>query len=215
MTEFPHLTTVDGWLSETAARATDYLLQYQTARGLYGDVLEIGVYHGRYFIVLANRTVELERAYAIDIFGSGEPVIAGSAHGDREVFEANVKKYAPQCDLIVMESDSSLLPQEFLDRLYHQCRFVSVDGSHDEESVVNDLFVAEKLLAPGGLVALDDWRPEGNDQWPEVISGEVRYQADGGVLQHVGSIPNKLLLCNDPLWVRDYQKVLRDFATEE
>ena len=51
-------------------------------------------------------------------------------------------------------------------------RFVSVDGSHDADTVLSDLHLAERMLVKGGVVALDDWNDTG--QWP------------GGPLLHLG-----------------------------
>jgi hypothetical protein len=64
-------------------------------------------------------------------------------------------------------------------------------------------------------VALDDWRPGGHLTWPGVMDGEIAYQSSGGTLMHIGTIPNKLLLTNDPFWMEDYRRVLRTYTEEE
>jgi len=219
--EMPHLAEIDGWLEAPTARITTYLMTYQTSRHLIGDVMEIGVYEGKYFFVLCHalRMYGGERAVAIDIFQSQRPLIE-SAWGVREVFEKNLKKYAPQCEVIVMESSSrDLSPEMIRGRMMtseaQPFRFISIDGGHDEETVVNDLRLAEALLMPGGIVALDDWRPGGHPTWPGVIAGEVAYQIGGGTLVHIGSIPNKLLLTTSGHWAESYQQVLRDYTAPD
>lgn len=216
-----HLEEVDGWLSPVAARATDLLLRYQTARELTGDLMEIGVYAGRYFLVLAQAAQSLERLLAVDIFESQDPKIP-SEQGNRAVFEANLEKYAPWKNIHIMESDSTRLSQhdirmELQTTELQPLRFVSIDGCHDEETVWLDLDLVAPLLMTGGVVALDDWSAEGNQQWPGVAAGEAKFQTltRGEVLHHIGTIPNKLLLTNDLFWKVEYQRILRDFAQRE
>ena len=119
-----------------------------------------------------------------------------------------------------MESDSTtLFPEDVCAAIGqpvgHLFRFISIDGGHDEATVLSDLILAEDLLATGGIIALDDWAPHGNKQWPEVADAEVKFQVlNEDRLFHIGAIPNKLLLTNSSLWVMEYQKVLRDIARE-
>ena len=40
-------------------------------------------------------------------------------------------------------------------------KFLLVDGAHDEESVTEDLHAFFPSVLPGGLIALDDARPDG------------------------------------------------------
>ena len=209
-----HLDAVDGWLDPLAARVTDYLLRYQSARGLVGDVCEIGVYHGRYFLVLLGALVADERGVALDLFGAQPPTIGGSAEGDLAIFESNLRHWAPDRRVVTLQADSRNVTPESLGEV-RPFRFISVDGSHDHDTVVSDLALAADTIMPGGLVALDDWRPEGNPQWPEVIDGEVTFQmAHPDTLLHVGAIPNKLLLPTNRHWAEDYQKILRDYTEE-
>lgn len=206
-----HLDSVDGWLDPLAAKVTDYLMRYQSGRGLVGDVLEIGVYHGKYFLVLLGALTGEERGLAVDLFGSEAPAIAGSAEGDLAKFNENLRHWAPERRVITLQMDSRHVTPYMLGEK-EPFRFISVDGSHDHDTVLSDLALASATLHPGGVVALDDWRPEGNPQWPEVIDAEVTFQTrHPGRLLHIGSIPNKLLLSNDLMWVADYRKVLKDF----
>lgn len=212
---------VEGWLMPVAARATELLLSYQTARNLTGDLLEIGVYEGKYFLVMAKAAQTLERLVAIDIFESQEPKIE-SVQGKRAHFESVMEKYAPNKEVIIMESDSTRLSQHDI-RMALQTtevkpfRFISIDGSHHADDVFLDLDLVAQLLMTGGIIALDDWSLLPTASWPGVLEGELRYQhsTKGEALLHIGVIPNKLLLTNDPFWVREYQAILRDFAKKE
>jgi hypothetical protein len=196
-------------------------MQFQRARGLSGDLLEIGVYHGRYFIPLMQELGPREIAVAIDVFqswfGDTDPLL-----GDYSVFTKNLRRYAPDVRRYVLETDSlTLTANQILvntgdDADPHPFRFISIDGAHDYEHALHDLLLAHAMLATGGIVALDDWAPEGNEQWPEVARAEVAFQAlQPGSLLHIGSIPNKLLLTNDAFWMREYQTILRDWRDSD
>ena len=93
-------------------------------------------------------------------------------------------------------------------------RFVSVDGSHDADTVLSDLHLAERMLVKGGVVALDDWNDTG--QWPGVKEGWDRYYTWAEErrreprLRAVWMMENKLILCNDPTWTSDYRQILLD-----
>lgn len=207
---------VEGWLDSRSANITRFLTSYQHGRDLVGDVMEIGVYAGKYFLRLLDGLSDLEQAVAIDIFDSQEPRIP-SVQGKREVFEATLRKYAPHHKVIIMESDSTFLePGDVRNAMLqtdNEFRLISIDGSHEAGDVEHDLRLAAELLMPGGIIALDDWTPEGNKQWPGVAEGEVAFQVyNPGVLVHIGAIPNKLLLTTSTRWAADYQDVLRDFG---
>lgn len=60
---------------------------------------------------------------------------------------------------------------------------VVVDGDHSEEGVYADLGWVETVVAPGGLVVMDDF---GDGMWPGVERATRRYLADGGRLQLLG-----------------------------
>lgn len=211
-----HLGRVEGWLEHGAARGTDFLMRYQTARDLFGDVLEIGVYRGAYFLVLAWALAPHERAVAIDIFEEGEPVIP-SAQGALEPFMDALRQWGPPVPHTVIQADSTTLKvSDVLLAMQttglQPFRWISIDGSHDAASCCSDLKLAQALLMDGGVVALDDWRAEGNPTWPGVIDGEILYQAETlRPLVHVGTLPNKLLLTTSEAWAREYRQVLRDW----
>ncbi len=181
--------TVEGWLSPTTATMIATLLLAQTAQGVAGDVCEIGVHHGRLFLILANAIASGETAVAVDVFGDQEKNVDRSGLGNRAVFEANAARYAPGARIdIVQESSLDLQTAGFLQRRF---RFVSIDGGHTAAATCNDLWIAEKTLTGQGIAALDDIL---SAHWTGVITGLVRYLAEGGTLQPFALVPNKLFL---------------------
>lgn len=222
---YPHLGTTEGWLYDETAQATEDLLTYQRSRSLVGDILEIGVFLGRYFIILAKNLAPEESIIGVDIFDSTPPRIPGSAHIDRDKCILNLKRYLPELwgtgQLVILEEDSrDFAHSDYASTVAGTFRFISIDGSHDDVTVYSDLRLAHNLLLKGGLVALDDWNDEQPPQWPGVKTGWEMYDHWATERQReprlriVAELPNKLLLCNDGVWASDYRQLLADRGTE-
>ena len=160
------IAAVEGWLSPTTAAMLAHVLVRQVQQGVAGDVCEIGVHHGKLFIVLANATVAGEASVAVDVFDQQEKNIDRSGRGDRAVFEGHVAAYAPGAALQVIQGSSlDLHTPEFLAKRF---RFVSIDGGHTAAAAENDLWLAQHTLVDGGIVALDDIL---SAHWTGVLTG--------------------------------------------
>jgi hypothetical protein len=194
---------VEGWLSPTTASMIAEILLGQTESDVGGDVCEIGVHHGRLFLILANAAAAGETAVAVDVFGDQEKNVDQSGRGDRAVFERNVALYAPAARVeILQESSLDLHCPSFLERRF---RFMSIDGGHTAEATANDLWLAERTLAGKGVAALDDIL---SSMWTGVITGLMRYQAEGGALVPWALVPNKVFLARRDA-VQHWQDFLR------
>ena len=53
-------------------------------------------------------------------------------------------------------------------------KFLSIDAGHTPENVINDLSQAQRVLRPGGIIALDDYL---NPYWEGVTDGFYRFMA--------------------------------------
>jgi hypothetical protein len=200
---------IEGWLDDTAARVTARLLERQVALRLSGNVLEIGVHHGRYFLVLATGLTADESAVAIDVFDDQDLNISGSGRGNWLSFVSNLRRFAPHVRIQIVKADSTQLNGDFVHK-HVGVRFFSIDGGHDRATACSDLWLADKTVREGAVVALDDiYRPD----WSGVTAGLARYFDEGGRLVPFAFIPNKLLLTTDVGWAERYRAMLReDFA---
>lgn len=198
---------VEGWLTDTSARVILELGRWQAQQGISGGVGEIGVHHGRLFLLLDLLRREHERAFAIDIFGEQHLNVDGSGLGDKEVFLDNVRRVVGGIDhLTVIERSSTEVTAEEITEAVGPVRLFSVDGGHTAEITLSDLRLAERSLAPDGLVVLDDVF---NESWPGVLTGFSRHLADPDAeLVPFAISPNKVLLTNRDV-ADDYRAVLR------
>jgi Methyltransferase domain len=200
---------VDGWLDDTAAAIIHRMLRYQVKTKVHGHTLEIGVHHGRLFLLLATGTDRTERAVAIDIFDDQHLNESLSGRGDRVQLERNICRYAPEANTEILKADSMDLGEEFV-TAHSGMRFISIDGGHTRDITCNDLQLAERLLVRGGIVALDDIY---SCYWSGVTAGVHKYYLGGGRLIPFALIPNKVLFALDHYYSRDYSALLKlEFA---
>ncbi|WP_246742936.1 class I SAM-dependent methyltransferase [Rhodomicrobium vannielii] len=196
---------VEGWLDPFSARYIAELIFLLRESGRFGPCAEIGVHHGRLFILLHLASEDL--SVAIDVFGNQHLNTDRSGRGDKKKFLENLVRWGgdPSRVAILQKSSLEIAPEEILS-LAGPISVFSVDGGHTAECALNDLKLAEATLRPGGVVVLDDFF---NEVWPEVCVGAVQYFISGGRLKPFAVTPNKILLC-DPDYNAFYRTTLRD-----
>ena len=152
------------------------LSQYQSEHDISGSVGEIGVHHGKFFIGLHNLKDEGKRSLAIDVFDLQHLNIDGSGHGNKKAFLENVAQHAQDPDDVdILMADSISVSDDDIQRIHNdfgRFKLFSVDGGHTAVHTANDLAIAEKLLANGGVLILDDLF---NMNWPGVHEGTARF----------------------------------------
>jgi predicted O-methyltransferase YrrM len=144
--------TVPGMSSRFAAAICCGLMRVQSEMGVTGPVAEIGPFEGRFFIAIAHALAPGETALGIDLFDWPNPEVI-----DR--FEANCAKHGLASDRrITWKADSrSMAPAELLAKLGgRRPRFVHIDGEHSRAALTKDLELATAVLAPAGVIVLDD-----------------------------------------------------------
>jgi hypothetical protein len=186
---------VGGFCKNYVAKALDLIEQSPyNKKGL--GVAEIGVHAGRLYILL-NRTVrdKTHKSYAIDLFESGQSRNSdNSGDGKKFVFISNLLKYDIFLgeNTVIIEGDSTDSALELESKIAPgSLKYVSVDGGHLPENVVNDLKLAEKWIDSEGIVILDDIMHEG---WIGVIQGALKYLENSPTLQPFAIGYNKLWL---------------------
>ena len=181
------LERINGWLAPEAAQFTVYLIK----SGLKGNVVELGVFHGRYLALLYQATAEQQsRFLGIDAF-----IGSADVEASQRFIKSNILEVCGDCDrLELLCADTmSLKRQDVLALLPEPITFISVDAGHEADNLLNDITLAAELITPGGLIAVDD---AFNHTTPGAIEGTCRYfeQRNNGKLAPFAHCYNKLFL---------------------
>lgn len=175
-----------------------------------GGVLEIGVHHGKFYLMLNQLTNQHDRSFAVDVFDAQHLNIDHSGHGSLEIFMTNLITFdahkGKNTKIICGDStDSSLRLRERIG--YGSLRFISIDGGHTAEHTINDLNISNDLIKNEGIVILDDFL---NGHWLGVAEGIGRFLATKPTLVPFATGFNKLFLCKLS-YHGYYYKLMNDF----
>lgn len=158
--EFPHGAA--GWLTETEGRELGRL-----AAGK--NVLEIGSYCGRSTVCLARTA---RSVYAVDTFDGRGTALPGDT---LPTFRETMKRHCVDDKVFVLKGESA----DILPSLPPVFDLIFIDGSHDYESVSQDIELASRKLKPGGVLVFHDYRRPDD---PGVTEAATELLADGGEL---------------------------------
>lgn len=162
---------VEGWLSSYTLPLVYFIDQFQQINKVRGGVVEIGVYHGRFFIALCLLLRKGEKALAIDVFEEQEFNLDGAGVGDYGIFFANLQRELGELiNIQICKFDSLKLDSR---TIIHgldggRSRLFSIDGCHTAKHTENDLLLASESIVSGGIIILDDFE---NNAWPGVQEG--------------------------------------------
>ena len=202
---------VDGWLSSDAATTICALSQRQRELDLLGGVAEIGIHHGKLFILLYLLSRAPETAVAIDVFQDQHLNVDSSGRGDLQIFRSNIERHADSTRLVIHKGTSLAVTGSDVVRLAGgKIRLFSVDGGHTEEITENDLTVADEALDDGGIIVVDDVF---NDLFPGVTNGLHRFFARKPNLVPFAVGANKTYLCR-PSYADLFKKAASGAAME-
>jgi|GEM_PF-1748628 len=170
---------IEGWFQFDAALLFMAYCELLRERGIAGSVLEIGVHHGLSSIAVAALRGPGARMYAVDLFEKLQDWnVSASGSGNRTIFMKNMARFYPDTSFlrVIARPSSSLDTNDFEPGLM----FCHVDGGHSRQETYSDLRLCASLLAPGGLIALDDYF---NPSYPGVSEGAIQYR-----LKHPGTL---------------------------
>lgn len=196
----PAIEATRGWFSRESAALWDCLLHRQRGADVRGPLMEIGVWHGRAAILLAaharQQGDESDSVVLVDI----NPKAAAIAQAMRRAFGDG-----PLPPVHLLQEDSHDLPHRPAARAHaHRLRWIHIDGEHSAAAATADLDTAHLLLAPNGVVVLDDIL---HPWYPQLTAALFRYLTD-----HPGRFSlfmlgfGKAYLCRHRLgaWYRSY-----------
>ena len=171
--------TVPGMSSRFAAAICCGLMRMQTEMGVAGPVVEIGPFEGRFFIALAHALAQGETALGIDLFDWPNPEVI-----DR--FEANcaqARRAGRQAHRLEGRQPHHAPRRAAGPARRPPPRFVHIDGEHSRAALTRDLELATAVLAPEGVIVLDDMLHPG---YPTLMVA---------VHEYLGRHPEMCVLC--------------------
>jgi hypothetical protein len=200
-------TSVSGWLSRESAEVICHLAVSQVESGLRGGVGEIGIHHGKLFLLLYLSLQDGERAFALDVFEEQQLNVDASGLGDRAIFLRNLAKVGGiESRVSIFATDSCSVTADSLLSASGELRMMSIDGGHTEDITHNDMCLAEELLQNDGILILDD---AFNERWPAVAAGAYRFLLEPGrSLRPFAISPNKTYFCKSPDAAARYRSTL-------
>jgi hypothetical protein len=162
---------ITGFLHPIDAMAIAGLGAWQGAAGITGSIMEIGVFYGRSFALMAKfLDPSKEVAIACDLFD-----IDGITNDDSlqlRSFKSLLKhERIHESSVRIIKGDSSKLKPKELLNMAGPIRFLSIDGSHEEHHVSGDAELALRILSGDGFIFFDDFF---NHQYPGVTMAIMR-----------------------------------------
>ena len=202
---------VAGMSSRLAAAITCGLLRIQTEAGVTGPVAEIGTFEGRFFIAMAHALGAGEIALGIDLFDWPNPQVL-----DR--FHANCARHGvPEAKRVTWKADSrALTAKELLAKTgRRRVRLFHIDGEHSRHALTRDLGLATTVLAPEGLIVLDDMLHPGYPTLMVAVQQYLEAHPDMCVLCVIDRetivAATKFVLCRKEWFKRYEERLLVDF----
>lgn len=206
---------VEGWVCEPLFAVTELLCASNISQG--GGVCEIGIHHGKFFLLLNQVTDARDRSFAIDLFDDQSLNVDKSGAGSLEIFKRHLETYdvhqGRNTTIIQADSTDSRAIGEIIQQIGRgSIRFFSIDGGHTVRHTINDLQLANVLMRNDGVVFLDDIL---SPHWLGVLEGAFKYLLQEPTLVPFAIGLNKMLLCKHSFYDRYFQ-LFRDspFATK-
>jgi len=199
------LDQIEGWMLPDAADLMKRIASHDVSPG----VLELGVFKGKLLAVAA--ALFAGPVVGVDAMWNGlnNPLESADIEDVKKLIRNNVAKLAPGVNIEIVVSDTTLLtPNDISPLSANGFGFISVDAGHDPDPVVHDLGLATELLAPGGVIFLDDGF---NSACPGVGEGMFRFLSEDRRLKAFATGYNKTLFTDSEshsLWLsRAYEWV--------
>ena len=167
---------VEGWLGDRMWQIINVIGTILDVNDVRGNIAEFGVHHGRFLFLLNVLRHDDEICFAIDVFDEQRLNVDGSGRGSLAAFLAHVETLMPaqrHAFKIVQRDTTSFSISAAVDLFGEKrVKLFSIDAGHSVQHTFNDLCLAQEVLVPGGIVALDDYM---SPHWPGVTEGFYRF----------------------------------------
>lgn len=198
---------VDTFISEIEGRIEGWLLKpdilcfwlidlLQKVSEVRGDLCEIGVYHGKSLLLMANFRRLDETIYGFDDFRNEKDRIV------RELLESYAYSTA-RVELIACITQE-LETKELKETITAPLRLLHIDAGHSYSDCMHDLLTFSPFLGDGAVIAVDDYFDR---EYPGVSSALTEFcrLPEGEAFRPFLIGHNKLFMCQTPM-VSVYQR---------
>lgn len=203
--------TIEGWFKwDEIIPVLEILNNNQN----FGNILEIGVHHGKSFIPMILLLKENEIAIAVDVFEDQQFNYDGSGKGSSIKLNENIKKVFDNENIfnkikIIKEDSTKLNNNDYLCYSNNvKYRIISIDGCHTQHATLIDLWNATKILTEDGIIILDDYF---NNSWPGVKFGIDKFMEENNCYRLIYLNANKFILCHKKYYDK-YIKLLKKIS---
>lgn len=199
-------------LHGNSADVLSFLLSYQLDNNIEGSLAEIGVYHGKVFCGLIYASRINENVVGAELFPQGvEQGLIKNISTIPANLRTRVKIFAGDSKMLTLEKWAIALEKP--------ARFIHIDGGHNRNCILNDLFLSTSFISNESLIVIDDYLHE---FYPDVTEAVNHYLLANNRLDPVAIIPvpskqefksktglggNKLI-CAPSVFAQKYRKVL-------
>jgi len=197
---------VAGFSSLFSAEVAAVLLSYQNVAAIAGSIGEIGVMKGRSFISLALHAQPDDVCLAIDRFDWPANVY--------NLFFENCQKFGVDWERVVpvIAQTQDLKAADILAHAKGRpLRYLHIDGGHEPWILSHDLELANAVMAPGGIMCLDDMLHPMYPELPVIVHAFLAQHRDWAVFCIVDRADviaaSKYLLCRTE-FIERYQAIL-------
>ena len=160
MLSWEKIDAIPGWFMFQSYCVWRALLDQQAR--VSGDLFEIGVWRGRSASLLASYRKGDEKLYLCDL-RLDEPAV------QRAIRSVG----AEPVNIVPLSGPSADLPAKLdLKAMHHSVRWFHIDGEHTGTAVYRELELANRIVAPQGLVVVDDFF---SPRYPANTTEVVRY----------------------------------------
>jgi hypothetical protein len=167
---------VEGWLGDRMWQIVDVIGTLLDANGVHGNIVEFGVHHGLFLFLLNSVRNDDEVCFAVDVFDNQHLNVDCSGRGSLTMFLSHVETLmgSQRRFFRIVQRDTMSFSTVEVTELFGKngVKFFSVDAGHTVQHACNDLALVQEALAPGGIVALDDYM---SVHWPGVTEGFYRF----------------------------------------
>lgn len=150
---------INGFMNFPTVAAFAVIASAQQSAGVTGSVGEIGVHHGRSFILSALLSAPDERLWMLDLFQELQRLnVDHSGSGSFHAVARNLEKVGLDIADVAVVTSSSLdvTNAAFCEAQLPLFRWFSVDGGHTDAITRYDMHLGACHLAQGGVLVVDD-----------------------------------------------------------